>query len=101
MSPSARTSSVGGVLCSLSRVSPPPRASPRRRPALLFDCPPPRSHAALRALPPSRAAFAEGDEIEIVSKTHADDGWWVGRTKDGREGAFPANHVKEVDEAAP
>lgn len=47
------------------------------------------------------AAFAEGEEIEIVSKTHADDGWWVGRTKDGREGAFPANHVKEVEEAAP
>ena len=47
------------------------------------------------------AAFAEGEEIEIVSKSHADDGWWVGRTKDGREGAFPANHVKEVEEAAP
>ena len=44
----------------------------------------------------SRTAFVEGDVIELVTKEHADEGWWVGKTEDGKQGAFPANHVECV-----
>lgn len=42
-------------------------------------------------------AFNRGDKIVVVQKI--DENWWKGETVDGRQGLFPANYVKPLDEA--
>lgn len=41
-------------------------------------------------------SFKTGDWITVVDDT-SDDGWWVGRTMDGHEGAFPKLYVDVLD----
>ena len=38
--------------------------------------------------------------IELVTKAHPDEGWWVGKTQDGKQGAFPSNHVEDETASA-
>jgi len=42
-------------------------------------------------------AFEQGEKIVVVQKV--DENWWKGESADGRQGLFPANYVKPIDEA--
>ena len=42
-------------------------------------------------------SFAAGDIIEeITTELHGDTTWWIGRTRNGQHGSFPANHVERI-----
>ena len=41
--------------------------------------------------------FSKGEELVVLRKqVDAGDGWWEGRTKDGRTGLFPAKYVEVI-----
>jgi len=41
-------------------------------------------------------SFFKGDVIVILQRTASTNDWWVGKTKDGRVGSFPANFTEEL-----
>lgn len=43
---------------------------------------------------PDELPLRVDETVEILDRS--DDNWWKGRTKDGREGLFPANYVEAV-----
>ncbi|KAI9136133.1 hypothetical protein BKA69DRAFT_1042806 [Paraphysoderma sedebokerense] len=46
--------------------------------------------------------FKVGDEIVVLEKDEEyNDGWWMGRTRDGQIGLFPANFVSERPPQSP
>eukprot|EP00056_Hartaetosiga_gracilis_P004588 m.76390 g.76390 ORF g.76390 m.76390 type:complete len:651 (+) comp11879_c0_seq1:936-2888(+) len=41
-------------------------------------------------------SFERGAELQIVSMSEADEGWWRGRLPSGQTGLFPANYVQRL-----
>ena len=42
-------------------------------------------------------SFVAGDMIHaITTELHGDSTWWIGSTRDGQRGSFPANHVERM-----
>ena len=42
-------------------------------------------------------SFLSGDLIEIVKMSENSNDWWIGKLN-GKQGDFPANYVKLIDE---
>ena len=53
---------------------------------------------AFAASEPGDLGLAEGEFVTVLDA--AEDGWWKGRTDDGRKGLFPGNHVEVIESIA-
>lgn len=101
-SPPASTT-PGSISHPLSQLAigkvPPPPPSPFRNEKASSPSPPSRDTVkALWAFDaaggPDELRFSVDEVIEVLDRSDKD--WWRGKTKDGREGLFPANYVETV-----